>query len=261
MNNVRKPIRIPQDLRDTVTALHINTTEMMQCYINSFRFYPYFSTRSEQEKSCILSRIRHGLTEFQRSGNIYVDPILAEINHRYGKLLIKLSKDRRLAPKAHDDQSRLLIEDWEKEVRPLINYPEEILLEGGGKLRLSFDFMLINIHFGRKIRRYMQIHMQRISMCYVYAHAYPGNPYNNEMVMKFFECLWGDKLDVFVPRTDAQTAVIEKYGKKFEELFKDLKPVKNYKKRLKVFRPLIKEWAGKMEEIKIKAQEAGCRNQ
>jgi hypothetical protein len=250
MKNVNKPIRIPQDLRDTVTALHIDPAEMMQRYIDGFRFYPYFSTRNEQEKLSVLSRIRHGMTEFQRSGHIYIDPILNEINQRYSKLLIMLSNEQQLSPREHDKQSVALIKKWEREVRLLINYPEELTLEGGGVLRLSFDFMLTNIDFGHKISRYVQMYMKRISMAYLYADAYPGNQYNNKMVMQFFEDLWNDKGNVFLARSKAQTIVIEKYDKKFGDLFSDMVPVKNYKKRLEKFRPLIKEWAAKMAEIK-----------
>ena len=249
MKNVNKPIRIPQDLRDTVIALHIDPAEMVQRYIDGFRFYPYFSTRSEQEKLSVLSRIRHGMSEFQRSGRIYVDPILNEINQRYSKLLIMLSNEQQLSPKEHDKQSVVLIKKWEREVRPLINYPDVLTLEGSGAIRLSFDFMLTNIDFGHKISRYVQMYMKRISMAYLYAYAYPGNKYNNQVVMQFFEDLYTDKGDVFLPRSEEQIAVIEEFGNKFSDLFNELAWVKNYKKRLEKFRPIIKEWASKMAEI------------
>lgn len=249
MSNLSLPIRIPQDLRDTVTALHIDPAEMIQQYFDTFRFYPYFSTRSEQEKSGILSSVRHGFTEFQQSGNIYVDPILEEINQRYCKLLVKLSNDTKLSPPAHDQQSILLIDSWEKEARPLTNYPQELVLEGDGRLRLSFNFILCNICFGQKIKRLVSMYMKRISMVFLYAHAYPGNAFNNKMVMQFFESLVIDQGQAFLPRTTDQTALIEEYRSKLVDLFEEMTGVKNYQKRLKVFRPLIKEWTAKMEEI------------
>jgi len=249
MKPVSRPIRLPQDLREAVTALHIDPAGLMQRYIDNFRFYPHFSTRSDQEKSGILSRIRHGMTDFQRSGKIYVDPVLSEINHRYGKLLIRLSNKRSLSPKQHDNQSITLLNQWEKEVRPLINYPEELMLEGGGVLRLSFNFMLVNMDFRHKIRKYIQMYMRRISMAHLYAHAYPGNQFNNTAVMDFFENLWDDQQGVFLPRSAAQTAVIVEYGKKFQELFESVQSVKNYKKRLLIFRPLIREWSERMKDV------------
>jgi len=222
---------------------------LVQRYIDGFRFYPYFSTRSYQEKSGILSRIRHGMADFQRSTKIYVDPAVDALNQRYGKLLIDLSNDQSLSAMQHDKKSIALINKWEKELRPLINYPQEVLLEEGGVLMLSFNFMLINMDFGIKIRKYIQIYMRRISMAHLYAHSYPEDKFNNQAVMNFFENLWEDKEGVSLPRSDAQTATIREYDQKLVGLLKSVKTIKNHKKRLLLFRPLIKEWAEKMNEL------------
>jgi hypothetical protein len=249
MKNVRRPICIPQDLKDTVTALHMDAAALVQRYLDGFRFYPYFSTLSEKDKSDLILKVGFGMTAFQRSGKIYVNPALQEINQRYGQLLYNLSKDQKLSPKAHDKQSIVLVAQWEKEARPLINYPQELMLEGGGVISLSFDFMLINMDFGHKIRKYSHLYMQRISMAHLYAHTYPGNKYNNKAVMRFFQNLWEDEEDVFLPRSSAHNAVIEEYAKRFAELFESSEKVKNFNKRILIFRPLINEWAEKMKEI------------
>jgi len=253
MSSVKRPVRIPQDLRDTVTALQINLTGLVQQYTDSFRFYPYFSTRTEQEKSGILSRIRHGFVEFQRGSNIYFDPVLLEINQRYGKLLIELSNNKKLTQTAHDDQSAILIGNWEKEVRPLINYPEELTLSEGGRICLHFNFVLCHINYNHNIRRLLYLNMQRISLAYLYAYDYPGNPFNNDMVKDFFEAMRRDG-KVFMPRTAAQAAVIIEYEKKLGDLYRELVPVKNYTKRLKAFKMLVREWAGKVEGVQQKIE-------
>lgn len=249
MNNFKRPVRIPQEMRDTVTALQINLTALVQRYIDSFRFYPYFCTRTHQQKLNILSTINYGFVKFQRGGNIYFDPVLTEVNERYGQLLIELSNNKKLTSKAHDNQSAILIETWEKEVRPLIIYPKEVPLSEGGMLRIHFNFLLCHLNSSHDIRRLFYIHMKRIALANVYAYDYPGNSYNNNMLKKFFEGLRGDS-SIFLPRTGAQTSIVGEYEKKLADLLAELSPTKNYYRRNKAFRLLIKEWAGRMEGIK-----------
>lgn len=247
MKNVNTPIRIPQDLRDTVSALRIDPAKMVQYYIDRLRFYPYFCDLTEDGKSDMLFRISQAMVECQRSSDVASE--LDEINQRYSSKLIILSKDQTLSGSGQDLQSTALITDWQSEIYPLINFPQEVIIEGGGTVYPTFNFLLINSHFGQHTGKYLQMLMKSISMVQIYAHYYPDDQYSHKAVMRLFQQLWENEDGIFLPRSAAQTTVINEYGKRFGKLFIAAETLRNFSKRIQLFRPLIREWAAKMKEV------------
>jgi hypothetical protein len=248
MKNVKRPIRFPDDFRETVVALNFDPVVVMQRYVNSLSFYPHFRTLSEEEKSRQRKRIICGMMDYQKSGKLLVDKGLYTINLKYCNLLIELSNDHSLSEKQHGHKSKALIRKWERNARPLLNYPEEITLEGGGGVRLSFNYLLIHMGDRMKIRANLQGIMRRFSLAVLHAHKYSAEVHNNHKVMDFFLGLYDDPEGVFLASSTAQRTIIREYETRFVALLASIEPVKSYYKRLSILREFMKEWYSKMTE-------------
>jgi hypothetical protein len=253
MKNVKRPIRFPDDFRETVIALNLDPVVFIQRYVDSLSFYPHFSTMSEGEKSSQRRRIISGMMDYQRSGTLLIDTDLYKINLKFCNLLAGLTNDHSLSEKQQAQKSKSLIRKWEKNARPLVNYPEEITLEGGGVVRLSFDYLLIHVGSRMKTRANLQGVMRRLSLAVMHAHTYSSEVHNNHKAMDFFAGLY-EYPKVFLASSEIQRNIIHEYETRFAALLTTLEPIKSYHKRLVILREFMKEWCGKMME---KGQSSG----
>jgi hypothetical protein len=248
MKNVKRPIRFPDDFRETVIALNLDPVVFIQRYVDSLSFYPHFSTMSEGEKSSQRRRIISGMMDYQRSGTLLIDTDLYKINLKFCNLLIRLANDYSLSEKQLTQKSKSLIGKWEKNARPLLNYLEEITLEGGGVVRLSFDYLLIHVGSRMKTRANLQGVLRRLSLAVLHAHRYSSEVHNNHKAMDFFAGLYDDPKGVFLASSEIQRNIILEYETRFAALLTTLEPIKFYHKRLVILREFMKEWSGKMME-------------
>jgi hypothetical protein len=248
MKNVKRPIRFPDDFRETVIALNLDPVVFIQRYVDNLSFYPHFSTMSEGEKSSQRRRIISGMMDYQRSGTLLIDTDLYKINLKFCNLLIGLANDHSLSEKRQAQKSKSLIRKWEKKARPLLNYPEEITLEGGGIVRLSFNYLLIHVGGHMQIRANLQGVMRRLSLAVLHAHKYSAEVHNNHKAMDFFRDLYEDPEGIFLASSKAQRNSIHEYESRFAALLTTLEPIKFYHQRLVILREFMKEWSGKMME-------------
>ncbi|SEA65177.1 hypothetical protein [Pedobacter hartonius] len=239
MKSPQKPIRLPKDFRETVVALNIDPAALLQRYIDSLCYYPNLLPQEEAYHSNEWFRITIGMMDYQLSGKVFMDPDLSEINLKYLKLLIAKNADRSKGKKQHEQECKDLIDKWGMEARPLLNYPEEIILEGGGVVRLSFSYQLRFTGSDRTIREVLQFMMRSLSLANLHARKYADKVYENDKLMKFFSGLWRHQEGVFLPCSTRKSSVI---SSRFRELVRSKNSVKSFQGRLVIFRAFVKEW-------------------
>ena len=87
--------------------------------------------------------------------------ILWGIGAKHLKTLMRLGKQENLSANQKKRISGKILEEWETEAGPLINYPREIILKGGKKVNISFNYFLAclgcRISIAKDLKHFMNL--------------------------------------------------------------------------------------------------------
>lgn len=252
MKNARRPLRLPEDFRQTVVLMNLSPSVMVQRYINAQKFFPFFNGLELVEKIKRAERIRALMHRHRHNGRKEMGVELWNYNSRHLQSLIDLSEDQTLTDKEKDKKGAVIIKKWEKQIAPLLNYPQEILLEDGSRLLITFKYMLVDLSLGIPLRRGLTNFMSGMSIAMLHAHRYSAEQHNNKSCWAFLAMLRIHRKGIWLYSSIEQSVITEGFCAQMEELEQALMNVKSYQKRLVAFRALIKEWYDKMVAINQK---------
>ena len=160
MKNVRKPIRLPKSFKEMIVTKNLDPTVYVQRHINQIAFYPLWSEEVKEDQEEILIIIKKRMMPYQTSGRLMSDYTLRNINNLCANRLIKLSNEEGLSEKEKKEKSKRLLDRWKNAIGTLVNYPREMTLENGDKVRISFNYFLVSLIYNMSIRSHITAYLR-----------------------------------------------------------------------------------------------------
>jgi len=161
MNKVKQHIHFPKKFREMVACKQVDPTVLLQMYIDRVYYFTFFSTLGRGSLLHQLYSIHEGMVKYQISGKDPVDITLWEIREKHLKTLMSLGKQENLSVNQKKRISGNILDEWEIEAGPLINYPREIILKGGKKVNISFNYFLAclgcRISIAKDLKHFMNL--------------------------------------------------------------------------------------------------------
>lgn len=142
-----------------VTDQDLNPTVLVQQHIDLMAFYSLFNMQNIEDQDDMILKIKVMMMLYQTGGKVWVNENLLRINIRYSNAISSLSRNPKLSVKQKKNKSIILLNSWAKLAGPMVNYPREMTLEGGGVVYISFNYFLISLIINRSIRRHITEYM------------------------------------------------------------------------------------------------------
>jgi hypothetical protein len=141
----------PERFRVLAPGKQKKAFELTQRAIENMSFYKFCY---KPETECNLDQMRVLLARmkpYQLQHDEYTDDLVAGISDFYLSRLKTLYLSKDLTASEERDQCIFLIDEWEAEQMPLLNYPKQIVMEDGRIMRICFDFHLVYTICGRNL--------------------------------------------------------------------------------------------------------------
>jgi len=143
-----------------VTAKNLHPTALAQHHIDLMIIYPFLQHWEGEDLQDIINKIRCRMMNYQKTGKIWVDQRLYNINTYYLNALVALADKEKFSKKQRKNESLRLMSRWGAVANPLLNYPREMTIESGGKVYITFDYFLVSLFCKRTIRTHITEYMR-----------------------------------------------------------------------------------------------------
>ena len=138
-------LRYPVKFLEAMALVDEDPIAVIQQIVNGISFYTFFYgegvRRKEYEEIMFLDRLKDN----QLICGDKINPWVVEISAFYLGLLKILQADKDLSEIEKVEKSAPVFKEWENEVRPLLDYPDEVTFTDGRKVKLAFEYNLICI--------------------------------------------------------------------------------------------------------------------
>jgi len=268
------PIAYPEEFRITALITRMNIQEMIQGFVDGVSFYafcgghrkkPFTKELSlkdsegnthncivkikevswlDEKAEYLIEIISNCMESYELEFFKETHPGLNSLHTKFVCLFYSLVSDSSISQAEKIDLAKLYMKDWQEKQRPLLAFPEEIILEQGEKINLSFEFNMVCRISNLCPEHVLCYYMNMLSIARVKAgmQFIDRNPDANAAASP----LSGGR-SIFNRMEDINDSEAEKdirkaYEQKFVVVHASLKREKSFKKRLHTYRAFYKSW-------------------
>jgi len=142
---ITAPLHYPVRFLEAMALVEADPIAIIQQIVNGISFYTFFYgegiRRKEYEEIMFLDRLK----DYQMISGDKIGSSVVEISAFYLGLLKILQAERDLSEIEKVERSIPIFKEWESEVKPLLDYPDEVTFIDGRKVKLAFEYNLICI--------------------------------------------------------------------------------------------------------------------
>jgi hypothetical protein len=233
-------LKYTEDFRVACAINYLKEDEVLQYFINRVSFYAF--NGGEMEAVALLATNIVLDCKNVAGGEIIAvtDRKVQRISIKYIRLLSDLNANTYLSTIDKMKESFYIIQEWEAEMLPLVDYPKTFYLDEGRSLILTFDFNLLCRMNGLHPQQVLQYFIDQISMARQRAlnlTAFVGT----DACMSLFSMMQLSR-SMMQNKFPVQKEIQDWYSQKLLALDETLKNEPDTEKRLNTYRKLYAEW-------------------
>ena len=241
MNTIEQSgLNFTDDFSIACTINYFRQEDVLQYFINRVSFYAF--NGGEMEAAALWAT--HIIIDCKDTLGAVVNQVperrIQRISVKYISLLSDLEADSRLTTVDKMKESFLLMQEWESEMLPDVNYPTAFHLDEQRFLDLTFDFNLLCRMNGISEQQALQYFINQISLAKQSAENLLNFTHKNAS-MSFFEAMLLSK-SMRNKRLPFQHAIHKLYTDRLLTIDEWLKEEQDVDKRLLVYKAFYAEW-------------------
>ncbi len=274
------PITYPEEFRITALITRMNTREMVQGFIDGISFYAFcggyrkkpFTKKvslkdskghthncvvevkevswPDEKAEYLIEVIAGCMTSHKLEFYKETDPGLRGLQDKFLSLFHSLVSDFSIPQKERISLAKLYMKDWEEKQRPLLTFPEHMVLEGGDHINLSFEFNMVCRICNLSPKQVLCYYMNMLSIARVKAGVQfiDENPDTDDAASPFGGAFFFNENEA-INDSDLQKQVRRTYEQKFIVVHASLKREKDFKKRMATYQAFYQSWYDELVKL------------
>lgn len=223
---------------------HLKREEVLQYFINRVSFYAF----NGGEMEAVALWATDIVIDCKEAYGSHIIPVtdkkVQRISVKYIMLLSELSESNHLSTVDKMKESFYLMQEWETEMMPLVDYPKTFQLDDDRFLIFTFDFNLLCRMSGVGPEQVLQYFIDHISLARQRAKNLL-EPVETDSTMSLFGMMLLSR-SMQKNKLPVQQEVQQWYSERLQELDERLKKEAVLDKRISVYRAFYAEWYHKL---------------